>query len=414
MADVINEGDSKIEVIDSGAAGDAQITAVLNNVERADITSTLISFYNPSDQMETGNATDNNSGAATTFNGFQVNDATIRIQSGVSSGSVPLSNLYIDGKSIISDKTLSIGTTGQKELRLGTNGTSRFKITESGYVDFTKMEINGQQGTAGQYIRNTGNGGIEWATLDSRNAFGTVTVGGTSMNAASVGDTFTIAGGSNITLTPDNSNNTLTIAATQPNVFQNVAVSGQSTIAADATSDTFNIAAGTGIQITTDASTDTLTITNTVTAAAAADAVFKTLAVTGQADVIATSSTDTLNLAAGDGMEITTNDGSSAITFRNEALERLSKEGFLVFTKADGTSDKMPLRNFFINQSTTEAVNGGGSNVGTSTRALRMLKSDGSTFKFMIMPANSDGESLVFTYTKQDGSTVTKDITMAA
>ena len=413
MADIINEGDSKIEVIDSGAAAAAEITAVLNNVERADITSTLISFYNPSDQIETGNATDNNSGAASTFNGLQVNDATIRVQSGDGS-SIPQSNLYIDGKSIISDKTLAIGTTGQKELHLGTNSTTRFKITESGYVDFTKMEINGQQGTAGQYIRNTGNGGIEWATLDSRNAFGTVTVGGTSMNAASVGDTFTIAGGSNITLTPDNSNNTLTIAATQPNVFQNVAVSGQSTIAADATSDTFNIAAGTGIQITTDASTDTLTITNTVTAAAAADAVFKTLAVTGQADVIATSSTDTLNLAAGDGMEITTNDGSSAITFRNEALERLSKEGFLVFTKADGTADKMPLRNFFINQSTTEAVNGGGSNVGTSTRALRMLKSDGSTFKFMIMPANSDGESLVFTYTKQDGSTVTKDITMAA
>ena len=413
MADIINEGDSKIEVIDSGAAAAAEITAVLNNVERADITSTLISFYNPSDQIETGNATDNNSGAASTFNGLQVNDATIRVQSGDGS-SIPQSNLYIDGKSIISDKTLAIGTTGQKELHLGTNSTTRFKITESGYVDFTKMEINGQQGTAGQYIRNTGNGGIEWATLDSRNAFGTVTVGGTSMNAGSVGDTFTIAGGSNITLTPDNSNNTLTIAATQPNVFQNVAVSGQSTISADATSDTFNIAAGTGIQITTDASTDTMTITNTVTAAAAADAVFKTLAVTGQADVIATSSTDTLNLAAGDGMEITTNDNSSEISFRNEALERLSKEGFLVFTKADGTADKMPLRNFFINQSTTQAVNGGGSNVGTSTRAMRMLKSDGSTFKFMIMPANSDGESLVFTYTKQDGSTVTKDITMAA
>ena len=414
MVDIINEGDSKVEVIDSGAAGDAQITAVLNNVERADITSTLISFYNPSDQMETGNATDNNTGAASTFNGFQVNDATIRVQSGASSGSVPLSNLYIDGKSIIADKTLSIGTTGQKQLHLGTNGTSRFKITESGYVDFTKMEINGQQGTAGQYIRNAGNGSIEWATLASNNAFGTVTVGGTSLNAGSVGDTFTIAGGSNITLTPDNSNNTLTIAATQPNVFQNVAVSGQSTIAADATSDTFNVAAGTGIQITTDASTDTMTITNTVTAAAAADAVFKTLAVSGQANVTAASATDTLNLAAGDGMEITTNDGSSAITFRNEALERLSKEGFLTFTNADGTTTKMPLRNFFINQSTSEAVNGGGSSVGTSTRAMRMLKSDGSTFKFMIMPANSNGESLVFTYTKANGSTVTKDITMAA
>ena len=92
MADIINEGDSKVEVIDSGSAVDAQITAVLNNVERADITSTLISFYNPSDQIETGNATDNNSGAATTFNGLQVNDATIRIQSGDGS-SIPQSNL---------------------------------------------------------------------------------------------------------------------------------------------------------------------------------------------------------------------------------------------------------------------------------------------------------------------------------
>ena len=413
MVDIINEGDSKIEVIDSGAAAAAEITAVLNNVERADITSTLISFYNPSDQIETGNATDNNSGAASTFNGLQVNDATIRVQSGDGS-SIPQSNLYIDGKSIISDKTLAIGTTGQKELHLGTNSTSRFKITESGYVDFTKMEINGQQGTAGQYIRNAGNGNIEWATLANNNAFGTVKVGATNLNAASVGDIFTIAAGSNVTLTPDNSNNTLTIGATQPNVFQNVAVSGQSTIAADATSDTFTVAAGSGIQITTDASTDTLTITNTLSVPAAADAVFKTLAVTGQANVIASSATDTLNLAAGDGMEITTNDGSSEISFRNEALERLSKEGFLVFTKADGTADKMPLRNFFINQTTSEAVNGGGSNVGQSTRALRMLKSDGSTFKFMIMPANSNGESLVFTYTKQDGSTVTKDITMAA
>ena len=412
MADVINEGDSKIEVIDAGAAGDAQITAVLNNVERADITSTLISFYNPSDQMETGNATDNNTGAAATFNGFQVNDATIRVQSGASSGSVPLSNLYIDGKSIISDKTLSIGTTGQKELHLGTNSTSRFKITESGYVDFTKMEINGQQGTAGQYIRNTGNGGIEWATLDSRNAFGSISIGGSTIAASSVGDSFSIAAGNNVSLGV--SGTTLTINATHPNVFQNVAVSGQSTIAADANSDTFNIAAGTGIQITTDSSTDTMTITNTVTAQSAADAVFKTLTVSGQSSVIAASATDTLSLSAGDGIAIATDDSSKEISYRVEALPRLSKEGVLSYTKADGTSSQLPLRNFFINQSTSVPVNGGGSQVGQSTRALMLLKSDGSTFKFMVMPANSAGDSLVFTYTKEDGSTVTKDITMVA
>ena len=113
-------------------------------------------------------------------------------------------------------------------------------------------------------------------------------------------------------------------------------------------------------------------------------------------------------------MEITTDDGSSQIQFRNEALERLSKEGFLSIYKIRWNNRQNAFKKLFINQSTTEAVNGGGSNVGTSTRALRMLKSDGSTFKFMIMPANSDGESLVFTYTKADGTTVTKDITMAA
>ena len=96
------------------------------------ITSTLISLYNTTDQMETGNATDDQNGAASTFNGFQVNDATLRLKSGDGS-SVPYSNLYFDGKSIISDKTLSIGTTGQKELHFGTNGTKWVKITEGGF-----------------------------------------------------------------------------------------------------------------------------------------------------------------------------------------------------------------------------------------------------------------------------------------
>ena len=54
------------------------------------------------------------------------------------------------------------------------------------------MTIGGSQGTAGQYIRNAGNGTIEWASIDSNNAFGTVTVGATNLDAGSVGDTFTI------------------------------------------------------------------------------------------------------------------------------------------------------------------------------------------------------------------------------
>lgn len=45
------------------------------------------------------------------------------------------------------------------------------------------------------------------------------------------------------------------------NLFSTIAVSGQSNIVADATSDTLTIIAGTGVTITTDATTDTLTIT---------------------------------------------------------------------------------------------------------------------------------------------------------
>ena len=199
MADIINEGDSKLEVVDASTDGLARIYAELNAEERFEITSTEIAFYNPNDQIETGDATDDNQGAASTFNGLSTGANTIHIQSG-DGVSVPQSNLYLDGKSIISDKTLAIGTTGQKELHFGTNGTQWVKITESGYLDFSKLTITGNQGTAGQLIRNAGNGTIEWYTPDNRNAFGSITIGGSTIDATSVGDSFEIVAGTNISL----------------------------------------------------------------------------------------------------------------------------------------------------------------------------------------------------------------------
>lgn len=53
-------------------------------------------------------------------------------------------------------------------------------------------------------------------------------------------------------------------------IFSTIAVSGQSNIVADTTSDTLTIVAGAGITLTTDAATDTLTITGTATGANAA------------------------------------------------------------------------------------------------------------------------------------------------
>ena len=412
MADLINEGNSKIEVVDNAADSLAKIIAEINGVERINQSATLLTFKNPNDQLETGNATDDQNGAASSFNGFAVADGVIQVQSGDGS-TIPQSNLYIDGKSIISDKTFAIGTTGQKELHFGTNGTQWVKITESGYLDFSKMTIGGSQGTAGQYIRNAGNGTIEWASIDSNNAFGTVTVGATNLDAGSVGDTFTIAGGDNITLTPDSSTNTLTIAATQPNIFSTIAVSGQDNITIDQASDTLNFAGGSGISITTDASTDTITITNTGTGGTTED-VFKNIAVSGQSTVSADSSTDTLTFVAGSGMAITTDDSADSITFTADQSRLLSPLGYLAWTDSDGSASEVPLKNYFINKTFSGSVNGGGSSVGMATRAIRMLESDGSTYNFIIMPANSSGDSLVFTFTQSDGTQLTKDITMAA
>jgi len=412
MADLINEGNSKVEVVDSSTDALAKIIAEINGVERINQSATLLTFKNPNDQLETGNATDDQNGAASSFNGFAVADGVIQVQSGDGS-TIPQSNLYIDGKSIISDKTFAIGTTGQKELHFGTNGTQWVKITESGYLDFQKMTINGSQGTAGQYIRNAGNGTIEWASIDSNNAFGTVTIGATNLDAGSVGDTFTIAGGDNITLTPDSSTNTLTIAATQPNIFSTIAVSGQDNITIDQASDTLNFAGGTGISITTDASTDTITITNTGTGGTTED-VFKNIAVLGQSTVSADSSTDTLTFVAGSGMAITTDDSTDSITFTADQSRLLSPLGYLAWTDSDGSTSEVPLKNYFINKTFSGGVNGGGSSVGMATRAIRMLESDGSTYNFIIMPANSSGDSLVFTFTQSDGTQLTKDITMAA
>jgi hypothetical protein len=50
------------------------------------------------------------------------------------------------------------------------------------------------------------------------------------------------------------------------NIFKNVAVSGQSTVVADGNNDTLTLAAGSNISITTNAATDTVTIANTYVA----------------------------------------------------------------------------------------------------------------------------------------------------
>lgn len=99
-----------------------------------------------------------------------------------------------------------------------------------------------------------------------------------------------VVAGASISKTYDDSAGTLTIANTAPD--QTVALTAGSNISVSGTYPNFTIAA-------TDTQTDS----------------FKTISVSGQSDVVADSATDTLTLAAGSNMTLTTAAGSDTITF---------------------------------------------------------------------------------------------------
>ncbi len=92
------------------------------------------------------------------------------------------------------------------------------------------------------------------------------------------------------------------------NVFKTIAVSGQSDVVADSDTDTLTLAAGSNVTITTNASTDTITV------AASGGNAFGTVAVSGQSDVVADAAPDTLTLAAGSNVTITTNASTDTVT----------------------------------------------------------------------------------------------------
>lgn len=93
------------------------------------------------------------------------------------------------------------------------------------------------------------------------------------------------------------------------NVFSNIAVNGQSTIAADSRSDTLTIAAGSGISITTNAGSDTITIANTQSGGSVTS--ITPAADNGNGTAITTSGTLTI---AGTANEIETSVSGSTIT----------------------------------------------------------------------------------------------------
>ena len=204
--------------------------------------------------------------------------------------------------------------------------------------------------------------------------------------------------------------------ASSTNYFQNIAVSGQTTVAPDSTTDTLTFAAGSNITITTDASTDTVTIastdtntqltqeqvedfvngvivaganitktyddaagTLTIAATGGAANAFSTLAVAGQSNVVADATTDTLTLVAGTGMTLTTDASADSITFASSG----GGSGSMPVTLAGGSSDPIVLSQ------------------ATSIGAIPFTSFDGSTDNINL----SGSTQAVTSFTDNDGDT---------
>ena len=138
--------------------------------------------------------------------------------------------------------------------------------------------------------------GIASGAQVNQNAFANVKVGSTTVAADSTTDTLELVAGSNVTLTPDATNDKVTIAATDTtysnattsaaglmsasdktkldgiasgaqvnqNAFSNVKV-GSTTVAADSKTDTIELVAGSNVTLTPDATNDKVTIAATDT-----------------------------------------------------------------------------------------------------------------------------------------------------
>jgi hypothetical protein len=111
-----------------------------------------------------------------------------------------------------------------------------------------------------------------------------------------------------------------TIGGSTLKSFSTVSVAGQNSITTSLVGDSFTIAAGTGISLTTDSINKVLTITNTGSGSSSGGTTvsasgFGIIAVSGQNNVLATRSTDSVQFIAGSGMTITTNPTNKTITF---------------------------------------------------------------------------------------------------
>ena len=285
-------------------------------------------------------------------------------------------------------------------------------------------------GTNGQAIVTDGSGNLSFSTISGggggtvTEAFKNILVSGQSnIVADSATDSLTFSAGSNITLTTNASTDTITIAASggevtvqeegsslstaattlnfvgagvtasgsgatktitvpKQNLFETIAVSGQSDIVADSATDTLTFAAGSGISLTTDASTDTVTITNSGSSSAASD--------TLKRFVYTTSSSTTAFTGSDDNSQSLSYTAGAVQVYLNGVLQKLTTD------YAETNSTTITFVNAVPSGNVVEIV-AFYRTIGTGNSVVNQFTGDGSTTAFTVTTAPvSENNLLVY------------------
>jgi plastocyanin len=111
-------------------------------------------------------------------------------------------------------------------------------------------------------------------------------------------------------------------SVTIPNSFGIITVTGQDNVSAATTTDSLSLVAGSNTTITTDAESKEITISSTGGGGGGGEAnqnAFSIIAVSGQSNIEADTTTDTLTFVAGSGITLTTNSGNDTLTITSTA-----------------------------------------------------------------------------------------------
>lgn len=131
-----------------------------------------------------------------------------------------------------------------------------------------------------------------------------------------------------------------TLPNTNQNTFRQIAVAGQTVVQADDPADTLTLANGSGIDITTNGSTDTITIENTGVTSLAVTA--PGLSITGATGSLTLANTGVVAISAGSGIGINTSTGTVVVSNTRFGFTNIAVSGQNPI-QADNTTDTLTL-----------------------------------------------------------------------